>query len=72
MLKGLIRFGVIWAISMFVTPYLNRWMMQLASRAPKNSFLEDTLRELSDQYSATIIRSFGETLGDLVLGSKKQ
>ncbi|HEY3058572.1 MAG TPA: hypothetical protein VGL99_06310 [Chloroflexota bacterium] len=72
MVKGLIRFAAIWAISLFLTPYLNRWLLQLASRAPKNSFLEDTLRELSDQYSATIIRSFGETLGELVLGSRKQ
>jgi hypothetical protein len=72
MIKGLIRFGVIWGISMFLTPYLNRFLLQLAARAPKNSFLEDMLRELSDQYSASLIRSFGETVGELAFGSKKK
>jgi hypothetical protein len=72
MVKGLIRFAVIWAISMYLTPYLNRWLLQLAARAPKNSFIEDMLVELSDQYSASIIRSVGETIGELFLGSKKQ
>ncbi len=66
------RFALIWAISMYLTPYLNRFLLQLASKAPKNSFIEDMLVELSDQYSSSIIRSFGETLGELVLGSKKQ
>jgi hypothetical protein len=72
MIKGLIRFAVIWAISMFLTPYLNRFLLQLAAKAPRNSFLEDTLTELSDQYSSSIIRSFGETLGELVLGSRRR
>ncbi len=71
MLKGLIRFALIWAISMFLTPYLNRFLDRLAARAPKDSFVEDLLLELSSRYSATLIRSFGETLGELVLGSKK-
>ena len=72
MVKGLIRFGLIWAISMYLTPYLNRWLLQLAAKAPKNSFVEEMLVELSDQYSASIIRSFGETLGELAFGSKKK
>jgi len=71
MLKGLLRFALIWAISMFLTPYLNRFLLQLAARAPKNGFLEDMLVELSDQYSTSLIRSFGETLGELAFGSKK-
>jgi hypothetical protein len=70
MLKGLMRFALIWAISMFLTPYLNRFLDRLATRAPKDSFLEEMLLELSGRYSATLIRSFGETLGELVLGSK--
>lgn len=70
MLKGLMRFALIWAISMFLTPYLNRFLDRIAERAPKNSFLQDILLELSERYSATLIRSFGETLGELVLGSK--
>jgi len=71
MVKGLIRFGVIWALTMFVTPYVDRWLSQLAHKAPKDSFLEDMLLELSTQYSSSLIRSFGETVGELVLGSKK-
>ena len=72
MVKGLLRFGLIWAISMFLTPYLNRFFLQLAAKVPKNSFVEDMLVELSDKYSATLIRSFGETLGELAFGSKKR
>jgi hypothetical protein len=53
-----------------LTPYVNRLFDQLAARAPKDSFLEDVLRELSGRYSSALIRSFGETLGELVLGSK--
>jgi hypothetical protein len=55
---------------MFLTPYLNRFLDRLAQKAPSGSFLEDLLLELSERYSATLIRSFGETLGELVLGSK--
>ena len=63
---------MIWAISIFLTPYLNRFFLKLAARAPKDSFVEDMLHELSDQYSTSLIRSFGETVGELFLGSKKQ
>ena len=70
MVKALLRFALVWAISMFLTPYLNRLFDRLATRAPKGSFLEDALLELSDRYSTSLIRSFGETLGELVLGSK--
>jgi hypothetical protein len=71
MVKGLIRFALIWAISMFLTPYVNRFFDRVAARAPKGSFVEAMLLELSSNYSATLIRSFGETLGELVMGSKK-
>ena len=71
MVKGLIRFALIWAISWLLTPYLNRFLDRLAERVPKNSFVEEMLHELSGRYSATLIRSFGETLGELVLGSKR-
>jgi hypothetical protein len=70
MVKGLIRFALITALTMLLTPYVNRLFDQLAARAPKDSFLEDVLRELSGRYSSALIRSFGETLGELVLGSK--
>ncbi len=55
---------------MLLTPYVNRLFDQLAARAPRGSFLEDALLELSNRYSTSLIRSFGETLGELVLGSK--
>ena len=71
MLKGLLRFALIWLISMLLTPYVNRFLDRLAKRAPRNSFLEDLLLELSGRYSSTLMRSFGETLGELVLGSKR-
>jgi len=71
MVKGMIRFALIWALTMYITPYLDRWLSQLAHKAPKDSFLEDVLLELSTKYSASLIRSFGETLGELVLGAKK-
>ena len=70
MVKGVLRFALIWALSMLVTPYLNRLFDQLATRAPKGSFLEAALLELSDRYSSTLVRSFGETIGELVLGSR--
>jgi hypothetical protein len=70
MVKGLLRFALIWGISMLLTPYLNRLFDRLAERAPKGSFVEALLLELSGRYSTTLIQSFGETLGDLVLGSK--
>jgi hypothetical protein len=70
MVKGLLRFALIWGISMLLTPYLNRLFDRLAQQAPRGSFLEDALLELSDRYSSTLIRSFGETVGELVLGPK--
>jgi hypothetical protein len=70
MVKALIRFALITALTMLLTPYVNRLFNQLAERAPKDSFLEDVLRELSDRYSSALTRAFGETLGELVLGSK--
>lgn len=70
MVKGVLRFALIWALSMLLTPYLNRLFDQLATRAPKGSFLEEALLELSDRYSSTLVRSFGETIGELVLGSR--
>jgi hypothetical protein len=69
-LKGLLRFALITGISMLLTPYLTRMFDRLAQRAPQGSFLEDTLLEFSNRYSTTLIRSFGEALGDLVLPSK--
>ena len=52
---------------MLLTPYVNRMFDRLAERAPSGSFLEDALLELSDRYSSSLIRAFGETIGELVL-----
>ena len=70
MVKTLIRFALITVLSMVLTPYVNLFFDQLAARAPEDSFLEDLLRELSGRYASALVRSFGETLGELVLGSK--
>jgi hypothetical protein len=72
MLKGLIRFALIWALSLFLTPYVNRLFDRLANRAPRGSFLEAFLLELSGAYSASFITYFGETVGELIFGSRKR
>ena len=72
MVKGLIRFAVIWGLSMLLTPYVNRFFDRLAARAPRGSFFEAILLELSGNYSSSLIRSVGETVGELVLGAKKR
>jgi hypothetical protein len=72
MVKGLIRFVGVWALSMFLTPYLDRFLRGLAARAPTDGLLQEILDELSGQYSTVLIRSLGETIGDLVLGSKQK
>ena len=70
MVKGLIRFALISVITMVVTPYVTRFLVQLAERAPEDSFLKDVLVEFSGQYSSSLVRSVGETLGELAFGSK--
>ena len=70
MVKWLIRFAAIWAITTFLTPYVNRLFDRVAARAPQGSFLQEALFELSDRYSSDLIRVFGETLGELVLGPR--
>ena len=71
MVKGLLRFGLVWALTMLVTPHLERALGRLVDKVPKDSFVEDFLKELNGRYSASLIRSFGETVGELVLGQKK-
>jgi hypothetical protein len=71
MVKGLLRLALVWGLTMLVTPHLERWLGQLVAKAPRDSLLEEFLEELSGRYSASLIRSFGETVGELVLGRKK-
>ena len=72
MVRGLLRFAVIWGLSMLLTPYLNRFLDRVAERAPSGSIWEAILLELSGNYSATLIRSLGKTVGELVFGSPKK
>ena len=71
MVKWLIRFVGIWALSTFATPYVDRFLRSLAARGPREGIIQEVLVELSDQYSTTLVHAVGETVGDLVLGSKK-
>jgi hypothetical protein len=71
MVKGLIRFALIWGLSLLITPYVNRLFDRLAQKAPEGSFVEAMLLELSSRYSSALIASVGEAVGELVLGSKK-
>jgi hypothetical protein len=71
MVKTLLRFALIWGLSLLLTPYVNRFFDRLAQRAPKGSFLEDALLELSDRYATSLINAFGQAVGELVLGSGK-
>jgi hypothetical protein len=59
-----------WGLSMLLTPYVSRGFDRLATRAPSGSFLEDTLLELSDRYASQLVQTFGETVGELVLGTE--
>jgi hypothetical protein len=70
MVKGLIRFALIWGLSMLVTPYVKRFLSQVAERAPKGSFLEEMLRELSNRYATALVGALGESVGELVFGSR--
>jgi hypothetical protein len=72
MVRGVLRFALIWGLSLLLTPYVNRLFDKFAERAPKGSFLEEALLELSDRYASSLISAFGETVVELVLGSKKK
>jgi hypothetical protein len=68
--KGLARLMLVWGLSVLLTPYVSQLFDRLATRAPSGSFLEDTLLELSDRYSSELVQTFGQTVGELVLGSE--
>jgi hypothetical protein len=69
MLKFILRLLLVRVLVIFVTPYLTRFFDRLAERAPRDSFLQQTLLELSATYSLTLVRSLGLTLGGVFLGS---
>ncbi len=68
MIKGLLRFAIIWGVSMLLTPYLNRFFESLASRTASIGFLRETFEALRTEYLSTLIRSFGESMGDMAFG----
>lgn len=70
MMKSLIRFAAIWGLSHLLTPHLNRLWDRVLARTSQGSLLQDVVWELRDKHSTTILRSFGETAGDLVFGPK--
>jgi hypothetical protein len=68
--KFVLRFVLIWGLSMLLTPYVSRLFEKVATRAPRGSFLEETLQELGERYSSELVHTVGETVGELVLPSK--
>ena len=69
MLKGLVRLLLVWGLSIVLAPYVSRMFDSLARRAPQGSLLEDSLLEIGDRHSSGLVRAFGESIGDLVLGA---
>jgi hypothetical protein len=70
MMKGPLRFALIWALSMFLTPYVERLFTRLTEMAPRNSILEEIFDDLRKQYSTTLVRSVGEGAGEFLFGPK--
>jgi hypothetical protein len=72
MWKGPIRFALIWALSMLLTPYVNRLFTRLTEMTPRNSILGEVFDELSKKYSTTLVRSLGEGAGEIIFGPKSK
>ena len=70
MLKGLVRLMLVWGLSIVLAPYVSKMFDRLAQKAPEGSLLEDSLIEIGDRHSSGLVRAFGESIGDLVLGSE--
>jgi hypothetical protein len=68
--KFVLRLALVWGLTMLLRPHVQRMFKRLATEAPQGSFLEQTLTELGDRFSAGLLHTFGETLGDLVFGSR--
>jgi hypothetical protein len=72
MWKGPVRFALIWALSMLLTPYVNRLFTRLTEMTPRNSILGEVFDELSKKYSTTLVRSLGEGAGEIIFGPKSK
>lgn len=69
-MKGLIRFVMIYAVSRMLAPKLEGLLGRIAARTRPGSFAHDTLAAFQKSYSTSILRSLGETVGDLAFGSR--
>jgi hypothetical protein len=67
LLRNTLRVVFIWLLSGLVAPYINRGFGRLARRAPRGSFAEGMLIELSQSYSATGVRVLAEVLTGLMI-----
>src|SRR5215468_10511228 len=61
-LRGVLRFVLIWVLSGVAAPYVKRGFGRLAKLTPDGSFLEATLLELSAGYSAVFVTVVAELL----------
>jgi hypothetical protein len=66
-LRFLLRFGLITALGILVTPYISRAIGRLADRAPRGSATEEFLVELRDNLPGPLVHTFGETVTDIFL-----
>ena len=69
LLRGVLRFVLIWGLTGLAEPYLTRGFDRLARRAPKGSFLEAMLLELSTSYSLTLVRFIALALTEFIIQS---
>jgi hypothetical protein len=70
MMKGPLRFALIWGLSLVLTPYVNRLFSRMIELTPSNSILEEIFHELRKKYSTTLVRSVGEGAGEIIFGPK--
>ena len=68
-MKGLLRFALVNVFTMLLTPRVEKLFAKLETSVPEGSFLEEVVQELSQQYAASLVRSVGQTVGELVLGA---
>ena len=61
-LRGVLRFVLIWVLSGVAAPYVKRGFGRLAKLTPDGSLLEATLLELSAGYSAIFVTVVAELL----------
>jgi hypothetical protein len=69
-MKGLLRYALIWAISMMLAPYVTRFFERMEARAPRGTMIESFFQALGQKYSASLVRSLGESAGEFVFGPK--